>query len=117
MRTAKKAGATTIAITNFKDSPISRYSDILICTSQEQFIYGNVIFSRMPQLLIVDMLYMGIIASDYGRYVKILDRGEKMVRERAYSAGLETKSGAAKHFDPGKKSGPTERSGPEEKKG
>lgn len=117
MRTAKKAGATTIAITNFKDSPISRYSDILICTSQEQFIYGNAIFSRMPQLLIVDMLYMGIIASDYGRYVKILDRGEKMVRERAYPAGPETKPGAAKHFDPGKKSGPTERSGPEEKKG
>lgn len=117
MRTAKKAGATTIAITNFKDSPISRYSDILICTSQEQFIYGNAIFSRMPQLLIVDMLYMGIIASDYGRYVKILDRGEKMVRERAYPAGPETKPGAAKHFDPGKKSGLTERSGPEEKKG
>lgn len=116
MRTAKKAGATTIAITNFKDSPISRYSDILICTSQEQFIYGNAIFSRMLQLLIVDMLYMGIIASDYGRYVKILDRGEKMVRERAYSAGLETKPGAAKHFNPGKKSGLTERSGPEEKK-
>ena len=35
MKTAKKAGATAIAITNFKDSPISRYADILICTSQE----------------------------------------------------------------------------------
>ena len=66
--------------------------------------------------MIVDMLYMGIIASDYERYVKILDRGEKMVRERAYPAGPETKPGAAKHFDPGKKSGLTERSGPEEKK-
>ena len=91
MKTAKKAGATTIAITNFKDSPISRYADILICTSQEQFIYGNAIFSRIPQLQIVDMLYMGIIASDYDRYVKILDRGEKMVRERAYPSGAEEK--------------------------
>lgn len=79
MKTAKKAGATTIAITNFRNSPISRYADILICTSQEQFIYGNAIFSRMPQLLIVDMLYMGIIASDYDHYVKILDRGEKII--------------------------------------
>ena len=92
MKTAKKAGATTIAITNFKDSPISRYADILICTSQEQFIYGNAIFSRIPQLQIVDMLYMGIIASDYDRYVKILDRGEKMVRERHTPPGRRKRS-------------------------
>ena len=91
IRTAKRAGATTIVITNFKDSPISRYADILICTSQEQFIYGNAIFSRMTQLLIVDMLYMGIIASDYDHYVGLLDQGEKMVRERAYPSGADEK--------------------------
>ena len=91
IRTAKRAGATTIVITNFKDSPISRYADILICTSQEQFIYGNAIFSRMTQLLIVDMLYMGIIASDYDHYVDLLDQGEKMVRERAYPSGADEK--------------------------
>lgn len=86
IRTARKAGATTVVITNFKDSLISRYADILICTSQEQFIYGNAIFSRMTQLLIVDMIYMGLIASDYETYVKRLDKGERMVRERAYSS-------------------------------
>lgn len=89
MKTAKKSGAVTIAITNFRDSPISRYADILICTSQEQFIYGNAIFSRMTQLLIVDMIYMGIIASDYEHYVKLLDKEEKMVRERAYHSQKE----------------------------
>lgn len=89
VRTAKRSGATTIVITNFRDSPISRYADILICTSQEQFIYGNAIYSRMTQLLIVDMIYMGIIASDYEYYVGLLDQGEKVARERAYPSGAE----------------------------
>ena len=84
MRTAKRAGATTIVITNFQESLINKYADILICTSQEQFIYGNAIFSRMTQLMIVDMIYMGIIASDYDHYVSQLDKGEKVVREKAY---------------------------------
>lgn len=84
MRTAKKAGATTIVLTNFKDSPISRYADYLICTSQEQLFYGDSIFSRTSQLLIVDMIYMGIIASDYDRYAKRQDSCEKVVREKAY---------------------------------
>ena len=84
MKTAKKAGATTIVLTNFKDSPISRYADYLICTSQEQLFYGDAIFSRASQLLIVDMSYMGIIASDYDYYVRQLDSCEKVVREHAY---------------------------------
>lgn len=84
MKTAKKAGATTIVLTNFKDPPISRYADYLICTSQEQLFYGDAIFSRASQLLIVDMIYMGIIASDYDYYVRQLDSCEKVVREHAY---------------------------------
>lgn len=84
MRTARKAGACTIVITNFRDSTIAKYADILICTSQEQFFYGDAIFSRTTQLLIVDMIYMGIIGSDYERYVEQLNRCEKVVREKAY---------------------------------
>ena len=74
-------------ITNFQDSTIARYADILICTSQEQLFYGNAIFSRTTQLLIVDMIYMGIIASDYEHYVTQLNQCEKVVREKAYDSG------------------------------
>ena len=84
LKTAKKAGARTVVITNFKDSTISRYADILICTSQEQLMYGDAIFSRSPQILIVDMIYMGIISSDYERYANQLNRCEKVVQEKAY---------------------------------
>ena len=84
LRTAKKAGARTIAVTNFKDAAISRYADILICTSQEQLMYGDAIFSRSCQILVVDMIYMGIISLDYDRFTDRLKRCEKVVREKAY---------------------------------
>ena len=33
-----------------------------------QTVYGNAIFSRVADLAVVDMLYMGIILSDYERF-------------------------------------------------
>ena len=35
IKTAKKRGATTVVITNYKDSKIVKYADILICTSSK----------------------------------------------------------------------------------
>ena len=84
VRAAKRSGACTVAVTNFKDSTIAKYADILICTSQDQHFYGNAIFSRSAQLLIVDMIYMGLISSDYDHYVKQLNKCEKVVRSKAY---------------------------------
>ena len=83
IRMAKKSGATTIVITNFKDSLISRYADLLICTSQEQIFYGDAIFSRTTQLVLVDMIYMGLLVSNDSRYEKSLDRSSKMVKDKA----------------------------------
>ena len=71
-------------MTNFKDAAISRYADILICTSQEQLMYGDAIFSRSCQILVVDMIYMGIISLDYDRFTDRLKRCEKVVQEKAY---------------------------------
>ena len=70
VKAAKKSKATTIVITNFRDSVISRYADLLICTSQEQLFYGDAIFSRTSQLALVDMIYMGLLISNYDQYAK-----------------------------------------------
>lgn len=87
MKAAKRSGACTIAITNFRDSAISKYADLLVCTSQDQLFYGDAIFSRTTQILLVDMIYMGIIASDYEHYVRQLNKCEKVVRGKAYAHG------------------------------
>ena len=84
VKAARKAGASTIVITNFRDSLITRYADLLLCTSQDQFFYGDAIFSRTTQLLIVDMIYMGLLTSDYNRYVKVLNRNSHIVQDKAY---------------------------------
>ena len=84
MKAAKKSGAVTIVLTNFKDSLISRYADLLLCTSQEQLFYGDAIFSRTTQLLLVDMIYMGLLASDYNRYAGRLDKSSRVIRDKAY---------------------------------
>ena len=84
MRTAKKAGASTIVITNFEDAPISKYADVQICTSTEQFLYGDAIFSRSSQLAIVDMLYMGVLLSDYEKYTQRLDKNGRTICNQIY---------------------------------
>lgn len=84
MRLAKKRGAKSIVITNFEDSIITKYADVLICTSNTHCsIYGNAIFSRSSQIAIVDMLYMGVILSDYKLYSKKLDRNSEIIKNKA----------------------------------
>jgi DNA-binding MurR/RpiR family transcriptional regulator len=84
MKQAKKAGATTIIITNYDQTLLSKYADITICLSNEQFLYGNAIFSRSTQLAVVDMIFMGILLSDYETYTKRLDENSQLITSQAY---------------------------------
>jgi DNA-binding MurR/RpiR family transcriptional regulator len=86
MKEAKKSGTVTIVITNFRDSLITKYADLVICTSQQQLFYGDAIFSRTAQMMIVDMIYMGLIVSDYDRFCTVLDKSSRAVRDKAYSS-------------------------------
>lgn len=84
MQLAKKAGAVTLVITNFENSLITEYADILLCTSDRQFLYGNAIFSRVTQMALVDMLYAGVLNYDYERLHKNLNKNSRIVARRAY---------------------------------
>lgn len=84
MREAKRSGATTIVLTNFPDSRITRHADMVLCTGQDQTFYGDAIFSRTAQIMMVDMLYMGLIVSDYDRFVRQLDQSSRAIRDKAY---------------------------------
>lgn len=84
LKAAKKQGAVTICITNFKESCIIQYAHYVLCSSQKQFLYGDAIFSRTTQLAIVDMLYMGLIISDYSRFQKVLDKHSNKIKDRSY---------------------------------
>lgn len=61
IETAKRAGAFTVAITNFPDSPLAHLSDAVLTTvsRETRFRYGAM-SSRMAQLMIVDVIFMGV---------------------------------------------------------
>lgn len=85
LKIAKASGAKTIAITNFKASSISEYADIILFTGDvETTFYSETMVSRISQLAIVDMLYMGILLSDYDLYTKRLDKVNILVKEKNY---------------------------------
>ena len=84
LKQAKKSGATTIAITNFTDTPLLKYADIVILTSNTQLLYGNDIFSRTIHMAVVDMLYTGLLVSDYDKYYSHLKKSGRMIQSQKY---------------------------------
>ena len=86
---AQKAGATTLALTNFENSLLAKYADIVLCASNRQFLYGDTIFSRITQLALVDMIYAGVLNRDYDRCSKKLNKTSSIVNKRAYGENEE----------------------------
>ena len=85
LRQARKAGAGTIAITGRKAPLLGRYADVCLYTGgEEAVIYGSAIFSRVPDLAVVDLLYTGIIQSDYERFSRSLDKSGAVIADRGY---------------------------------
>ena len=86
LRAAKTAGAHTVAVTGRAGSPLTDAADVVLLTGTgEQEIHGDAIFSRVADVALVDMLYMGVILSDYGRFSAVLDGSARMVRDRDLS--------------------------------
>ena len=85
LRLAKSHGAKTIAITNAIGAPLASWADVTLLTGRDSHtIYGNAIFSRVADTALVDMLYMGVILSDYGRFSTALDESGRMIRDRVF---------------------------------
>lgn len=85
LKIAKNAGATTISVTNYKASAIVAYSDIELLTGDyETTFYSETMISRISMLAIVDMLYMGILLSDYDMFAERLQEINRLVGTKNY---------------------------------
>lgn len=82
---AKESGAKVIVLTNFSDSTLAKYADILLCTSTKQFLYGDSIFSRITQISLVDMLYVGLLLSDYDRFTNNMDKNSTLISGKIFN--------------------------------
>lgn len=81
---AKAAGAVTISITNFEQAVINKYTDIILCTENKQYMYGNAIFSRGAQIALVDMLYLGVFLTNYDLYSEKLNKSWENIQDLVY---------------------------------
>ena len=62
LQTAKQNSATTIAVTNFKKSPIDKVSDIVLHTESDETNYRILgLSSRIAQLAIIDTIYSYLV--------------------------------------------------------
>jgi len=82
---ARKRGATTIAITNFSRSPISRIADIVLYTaSSETRFRAEALESRIAQVAIVDTLWTMLALRDPKRTTELQQLIEQAVVEKQY---------------------------------
>lgn len=88
LKSARNRGATTIAITNFTDTPLAEAADIMFLTSDRQFLQGNDIFSRTVHMAVVDMIYVGLMSMDFDKYSGQLSKSGRMISKRRYGADM-----------------------------
>lgn len=61
IQTASRAGAFTVAVTNFPDSPLAQIADAALITASRETRYRyGAMSSRMAQLILVDVIFIGV---------------------------------------------------------
>lgn len=79
---AKERGCTTIGITKFGDSTLSRTVDIPLYTSStENEIRSGAMSSRITQLNVIDILYLGVASRNYEQSVKYLEQSRREIKK------------------------------------
>ncbi len=84
LRRARESGAATIAITNCQQALINKYAEIILCTENTQYMYGNAVFSRCAQISLIDMLYLGVFLKNYDRYAGELNNSWQNIQDLVY---------------------------------
>ncbi len=81
---ARGAGAATIAITNFTQSPIAEKADVVLATAaRETKFRSGALGSRIAQLMVVDCLFTGVAQASYDQSMAALRTTYSAVHHRA----------------------------------
>lgn len=80
MRLAKQRGASTICITKYDKSPLTKVSDITIFTATIDATLGkDIIARRIPEQAILESLYLGLLAKRGGECAENLKITAKVI--------------------------------------
>lgn len=80
MEIAKRNGAKLISLTQFGASPIAKMADIVLYSSTVEKNFRNgAMASRIAQLNVIDILYVGLVNQSYDRNIEALERTKRAV--------------------------------------
>jgi DNA-binding MurR/RpiR family transcriptional regulator len=83
---ARRHGATTVALTNFPRSPITRVADYVLTTAARETTFrSGATASRIAQLTVVDCVFVGVAQRSYAETRKALESTRDAVRSRRVS--------------------------------
>lgn len=83
LKKAKENGATTICIVNFPLSPITQFADIkLLTTSFQTYFESDSIVSRISQLALIDIIFMGVVLQEYDQYEGMISNIETALENK-----------------------------------
>ncbi|RNB86992.1 MurR/RpiR family transcriptional regulator [Brevibacillus fluminis] len=89
IREAKALGATTIGLTRFGNNTLSNLVDICLpVVSRESDIRSAATSSRIAQLNIIDILFMGVAAQNYEQSVHYLRETRHVVRQEFHKTSF-----------------------------
>ena len=85
LNAARRVGATTIAITNFSPSPITRAADMVLLTSSpETPLGGEVLTSRIAQLCVIDVLSVAVAIAVGEDCLAAIRKTSEAVKKKRY---------------------------------
>ncbi|CAH0121042.1 putative HTH-type transcriptional regulator YbbH [Paenibacillus sp. CECT 9249] len=78
---AKESGTTIVSLTKFGSNPVSELADIRLFTSSlEQSIRSGAMASRIAQLNVIDILFVGVARNNYEENIMSLEKTRQAVK-------------------------------------
>jgi DNA-binding MurR/RpiR family transcriptional regulator len=88
LQQARARGATTVAITNFPRSPVTDVVDFVLTTAARETTYrAGATASRIAQLTVVDVLFVGVAARNRTKARRALELTAEAVRPHRVTTG------------------------------
>ena len=83
LKLAKEHGATTISITGHPNSPITKFSDIVLCSSSKikddiRFLHA----ARICELVIIGLIQIGVLNNNYEKLSNNIEHSKEAIRLR-----------------------------------
>jgi DNA-binding MurR/RpiR family transcriptional regulator len=83
LATARRRGATTVALTNFPRSPIAEVADYVLTTAARETTFrSGATASRLAQLTVIDCVCVGVAQKTFGTTTEALESTYDAVRGR-----------------------------------